>query len=174
MTPSPSLTISIKKLDFANTDAIKRCASIMSRSDPWITLGRDYEASIQTLSDKAKEVYIANFANEIAGFIILNMQGAFVGYIQSVCISPELRGKEIGSLLLSFAEERIFSEVPNVFICASSFNSGAQKLYQKLGYKVVGKLEDYVISGHSEILLRKTISPLSEYKIYKNDLLSSF
>ena len=40
---------------------------------------------------------------------------------------------------------------------------GAQRLYERLGYDVVGEFKDYIISGHSEILLRKTIAPLSEY-----------
>jgi len=154
----------IKKLKFENIRAIEICAKMMARSEPWITLGRDYGASIQTLSDERKEVYLAYLANEIAGFIILNMQGAFVGYIQTVCISPEQRGKGIGSQLLGFAEERILSEAPNVFMCVSSFNAGAQKLYQKLGYEIIGELKDYIIAGHSEILLRKTISPLSEFR----------
>lgn len=47
---------------------------------------------------------------DLLGFIILNMKGAFVGYIQTVCIAPEWRSTGIGSLLLKFAEDRILSE----------------------------------------------------------------
>lgn len=65
---------------------------------------------------------------------------------------------------MAFAEKRIFSETPNAFICVSSFNSSAQKLYERLGYEVIGELKDYIISGYSEILLRKTIAPLTEFK----------
>ncbi len=136
----------------------------MANSEPWITLGRDHEASIQTLSDKRKEVFVAYKDDEIAAFIILNMQGAFVGYIQTLCVSSEQRGQGIGTQLLEFAEERIFSEFPNVFMCVSSFNTEAQKLYQKLGYEIIGELKDFIISNHSEILLRKTISSLSEFR----------
>ena len=154
----------MKKLNIEDTNAIETCAKMMANSEPWITLGRDFEASVQTLSDPTKEVYLAYSADEIAGFIILNMKGAFIGYIQTVCISPMQRGKGIGSQLINFAEERIFGEVPNVFMCVSSFNTGAQKLYQKLGYEIIGEMKDYIISGHSEILLRKSISPLSEFE----------
>jgi [ribosomal protein S18]-alanine N-acetyltransferase len=98
------------------------------------------------------------------GFSILLMRGAFVGYIQSVCVAPEWRSKGIGSQLMSFLEQRILSETPNVFICVSSFNKGAQKLYERLGYEVIGELKDYIIPGHSEILLRKTIAPLTEFR----------
>ena len=65
---------------------------------------------------------------------------------------------------MAFAEKRIFSETPNVFVCVSSFNKGAQRFYERLGYEVIGELRDYIISGHSEILLRKTIAPLTDFK----------
>jgi len=154
-------SIVLKELE--NSAEIDVCARMMSKSEPWITLRRDYEASVQTLSVPSKEVYLALSDDEIVGFIILNMQGAFIGFIQTVCVSPEWRGGGIGSKLLDFVEGRILSETPNVFMCVSSFNRDAQRLYRRHGYEVVGELKDYIVSGHSEILLRKTISPLSEF-----------
>jgi ribosomal-protein-alanine N-acetyltransferase len=55
--------------------------------------------------------------------------------------------------------------VPNVFICASSFNPGARRLYERLGYQVVGELPDYIVRGHAETLLRKTTGPLAEHVV---------
>jgi ribosomal protein S18 acetylase RimI-like enzyme len=137
---------------------------MMAKSEPWITLQRDFDASLGMITDPSREVYVATVHGEIAGFIVLLMHGAFVGYIQSVCVAPEWRGQGIGTELMAFAERRIFSETPNAFICVSSFNGGARRLYERLGYHVIGVLEDYVIAGHSEILLRKTIGPLTEFK----------
>jgi ribosomal-protein-alanine N-acetyltransferase len=156
------IAIEIKKLERPHEVAV--CARMMTDSEPWITLNRDYDASVATLADSSKEVYLATVNNEIVGFMILNMHGAFVGYVQTICVAAPWRGKGIGRKLLAFAEKRIFADTPNVFMCVSSFNERARKLYERLGYKVVGELKDYVISGHSEILLRKTISPLSEFK----------
>ena len=154
--------IEIRKLQ--HTAEAEICARMMANSEPWITLRRDYDASLKILTDSSREVYLATLNGEIAGFTILIMHGAFVGYIQSVCVAPEWRSKGIGSQLMAFAEKRIFSETSNAFICVSSFNKGAQKLYERLGYKVIGELKDYIISGHSEILLRKTTAPLTEFK----------
>jgi ribosomal protein S18 acetylase RimI-like enzyme len=70
------------------------------------------------------------------------------------------RGQGVGRALLEFAEQRIFRETPNVFICVSDFNRDARGFYAKLGYEEVGELKDYVVRGHNEILLRKTIGPL--------------
>lgn len=60
------------------------------------------------------------------------------------------------------AEERILRDVPNVFVCVSSFNTEARRLYLRLGYEPVGELKDYIVAGHSELLLRKTTGPVSK------------
>ena len=140
------------------------CARMMANSEPWITLRRDYDASLKILIDPSREVYLAMIGDEIVGFTILTMHGAFVGYLQSVCVAPQWRGKGIGSKLMDYVEKRILSETPNVFICVSSFNERVQKLYERRGYEVVGELKNWIVPGHSEILLRKTSGPLTEFK----------
>jgi ribosomal-protein-alanine N-acetyltransferase len=151
----------------ATSDEAEQCARLMASSEPWRTLGRDYEASLRIVTDPVKEVYVTYMSDEadsIAGFLILNMTGAFVGYIQTVCVAPEWRGRGLGAILISFAEERIFRETPNVFMCVSSFNTDAQRLYERLGYQRIGELTDHIVVGYSEILLRKTIGPLTGFR----------
>lgn len=142
----------------------KECATLMADSEPWITLRRTYEDCLRMLKDPSREVYLGFANDEIVGFIIFLMRGPLVGYIQTVAVKPEWRNKGIGSKLLEFAEEKIFTRTPNVFMCVSSFNKKAQKLYKRLGYEVISELKDYIVSGHSEILLRKTIGPITEFK----------
>ena len=146
-------------------DEAVACARIMSSSEPWITLGRDYALSLATVRDPAREVYVGvtEGDGEVVGFLILSMRGAFVGYIQSVGVRDDWRGRSLGTALISFAESRIFAETPNVFICASSFNGRARALYERLGYEIVGELRDYIVRGHSEWLLRKSIAPLADW-----------
>jgi ribosomal-protein-alanine N-acetyltransferase len=141
----------------------RACAQLMATSEPWLTLGRSFEASLKIVQDSTREVYLARDGEEIVGFVILCMTGAFVGYIQTICIHQDRRGQGLGSSLVAFAEERILRESPNVFMCVSSFNDGARRLYQRLGYQVVGELTDYIVRGHSEILLRKTSGPLATF-----------
>jgi ribosomal protein S18 acetylase RimI-like enzyme len=137
------------------------CARMMAGTEPWITLRRDYEACLHVMLDETRERYVARRADRLAGFVILNLGGAFVGYIQSVCAAPEFRGTGVGTALLAFAEERIFRDHRNVFICVSDFNHGARRLYERLGYRLVGELKDYIVAGHGELLLRKTRGPLT-------------
>lgn len=143
----------------------EQCAQLMATSEPWITLRRGFEASLAILKDDSRERYVAYMAGVLAGFLILNLRGAFVGYVQTICVAPECRGGGIGTALLNFAEERIFREHANVFMCVSSFNVSAQRLYQRLGYAVVGELSDYIVAGHAEILLRKSRGPISTYRL---------
>jgi len=140
------------------------CARMMAASEPWITLGRGYEASLALLARPDREVYVASADGAVAGFIVLVMQGAFVGYIQTVCVAAERRGGGIGARLVSHAEARIFRESPNVFLCVSSFNPDARRLYERLGYTLVGTLTDYLVAGHSEMLFRKTIGPIGAFQ----------
>jgi [ribosomal protein S18]-alanine N-acetyltransferase len=147
-------------LPLGGLEEARACARLMCSSEPWLTLGRGYEASLELMRDETKERYVARAGESLAGFLVLNMRGAFRGYIQIVCVAPDSRGMGIGTRLVRFAEERIFRETPNVFLCVSSFNSGARRLYERLGYRLVGELTDYLVRGHSELLMRKTIGPL--------------
>jgi ribosomal-protein-alanine N-acetyltransferase len=155
------MTLSIALL--ADQADARACAQLMAESEPWLTLGRTFEASLSVVQDPTREVYIARDDQGLAGFLILCMNGAFIGYIQTICIHPDRRGQGLGSKLVEFAERRILAESPNVFMCVSSFNRDARRLYERLGYQVVGELTDYIVDGHSEILLRKTVGPLTTF-----------
>lgn len=159
MTGQPQLSIS----RLATDAEAQTCAHLMATSEPWITLGRSFETTLRVVQDPTREVYLARDDDEIVGFVILCLTGAFVGYIQTICVHPNRRGQGLGSQLVEFAEQRILEEFPNVFMCVSSFNRNAQRLYQRLGYHVVGELTDYIVPGHSEILLRKTSGPLTTF-----------
>lgn len=137
------------------------CADLMVTSDPWLTLGYQRDALLCTVRAPGRERYVASVGDRFAGFLLLNLEGTFAGYIQTIGVAPEFRGEGCGSELLAFAEKRIFRDHANVFLCVSSFNAGARKLYTRLGYSVVGELTDFLVAGHSEWLMRKTRGPIS-------------
>ena len=132
----------------------------MATSEPWLTLGRGYEESRKLIEDPSREVYVAWDGDQFRGFIVVLMHGAFVGYIQTVAVAHEARGSGVGTELIQFAEKRIFENYPNVFLCVSSFNTRARALYERLGYELIGEIRDFLVRGHSEFLLRKTIGPV--------------
>lgn len=138
------------------------CAALMAVSDPWRTLGYDVDALLRTVRLPGRERYVAHVDGRFAGFLFLNLQGTFAGYIQTVGLAPEFRSQGYGEKLLAFAEQRILRDHQNVFLCVSSFNHDARRFYARQGYHEVGELTDFLVQGHSEFLLRKTIGPLSD------------
>jgi ribosomal-protein-alanine N-acetyltransferase len=144
---------------------LDRCALLMSQSEPWITLKRDLDSCKEAMRVNCKEVYLATGGDgNLLGFIVLQMAGVFKGYVQSIFVSPEARGTGLGTGLIRFAEERIFSISPNVFMLVSTFNERAAQLYFRLGYEKIGTLKNFVIEGHDEFLLRKTIGSLNNFE----------
>jgi ribosomal protein S18 acetylase RimI-like enzyme len=141
----------------------RACAQMMSMSDPWIFFGRTFEQCLARVTNPHGEVWVARRGSKPVGFVIVVVEGAFVGYIQIVCVAADERSGGIGSRLVGFAEERIFREFPNVFLCVSSINPRARQLYERLGYSLVGELDDYIVRGYSEFLLRKSVGPLAEF-----------
>jgi ribosomal protein S18 acetylase RimI-like enzyme len=96
----------------------------------------------------------------VAGFVVIQPLGTFRGYIQTLCVSEAYRGKGLGHHLLYFCEEKILETSPNLFICVSAFNTRALKLYEAFGFERIGELPNFVKSGITEILLRKTVGPM--------------
>ena len=70
---------------------IEACARMMAESEPWITLQRDYSASLRNLSSAEKEIHVAVCGGEVIGFIVLNLHGGVVGYLQSICVAGPWR-----------------------------------------------------------------------------------
>ena len=138
------------------------CAKIMAVSEPWITLGMSMDHLVNTMNDPLNEVYAAFLEEEIIGTMVIQTKGAFSGYLKSIAVKPDWRGHKLGERMMAFIEKEIFSTCANLFLCVSSFNQEAQKFYLNLGYEEIGIIENYLVEGHDELLMRKTIAPILE------------
>ncbi len=147
-----------------NPDDFSACAEIMSRTDPWVKLGMDHAQCLKSFEGSFREVYLLKNGDEIIGFVIMQPAGTFKGYIQTIAIDENYRGKGYGTQLLKFCEQSILQYSPNIFICVSLFNQKAIKLYAKFGFELVGELKDFVKKGYTELLLRKTVGAIVGYK----------
>ena len=136
------------------------CAGFMAASEPWLTPGFTAEPAFRDLTDPTREVHVAATGGQIAGVLILHRASPLTGYIQTVAVHPDWRGRGLGTHLMRFAGERISRQSPNVFLCVSSFNHRAQTFYERPGCQRVGELPDFLVQGQAEIMLRKTRGPL--------------
>jgi ribosomal protein S18 acetylase RimI-like enzyme len=149
-----------------DTGVFNTCARMMEASDPWATLGMSYDQCRLAFDGPCKEVYVAESENKLAGFVILQVCGSFKGYIQTICVDESCRGRGVGKQILQFCERRILAISPNIFICVSSFNKRAIKLYTETGFKLIGELTDFVKEGFTELLLRKSVGSILGYVGY--------
>ncbi len=140
------------------------CARLMAATDPWLALGADYAYCLKAFEGDFREVFVLKKNHQIIGFVIMQVQGSFKGYIQTLCIDEANRGHGYGTLLLQFCEERILQYSPNIFICVSTFNQKALQLYLKFGFKPIGEIKDFIKNGFDELLLRKTKGQVMGYQ----------
>ncbi|MEM3699603.1 MAG: ribosomal protein S18-alanine N-acetyltransferase [Candidatus Bathyarchaeia archaeon] len=104
---------------------------------------------------------VAKINDKIVGFIIGMIhaeRNVLTGHILTIDVSPAYRRRGIAQRLLQKIEE-IFKEksVKSCCLEAREDNMAALRLYQKLGYRQVAKLEYYYGDAHG-IYLRKDLS----------------
>lgn len=134
---------------------------LMANSDPWIILGRGLETCRLRCNAPDHHLIIAHSGEKPCGFILIHPQGvAGSPYVASVAVAENMRSRGIGSLLLEYVEDIFQGRARFVFLCVSSFNARARRLYERLGYSVVGELKDFVIDGASEFLMHKRLRQL--------------
>ena len=150
------------EIDLAQEGDTDWSAGIMASSDPWVTLGRKYEQCFARVSHPEYRLLIARVNGVRAGLVLLHPRGfASSPYVAILAVAPEFRSRGIGSALLARAEIE-FPEARFLFLLVSSFNSRAQTLYERHGYKRVGEIPEYVIPGCSELMFAKRLVKLAQ------------
>lgn len=138
----------------------KLFAQWMSATDPWKEYGLDQTKCLKAFYGEGKEVYKVIMNQTPVAFVILQVVSSFKGYIQTLCVETEFRSFGIGRAILLFCENRIRQISPNIFICVSAINPRAKKLYESVGFEVIGTIKDFVVKGYDEILMRKSFGSL--------------
>src|SRR4030042_5146235 len=120
------------------------------------------EEEISRLLDDYNTVsLIARVQDEIAGFVVgmIHIERSTLrGHILTIDVGSAYRRKGIGTLLMGEIE-RIFRQkgVKASFLEVREDNTSAINLYLKLGYKIMGKLDNYYGKIHG-IYLKKNLS----------------
>lgn len=142
----------------ATTAEREWCARLMAGSDPWITLGRGLDVLLPAARDPEYVVLVARRGGAACGFVRIHPRGvAGSPYVASIAVAEAERGRGVGKALLDATEARD-PKARYVFLCVSSFNPRARELYERHGYRLVGELPDYVVDGHSELLMGKRLA----------------
>ena len=170
------MSINIQKSQ--NKKDFAMAANLMAYSEPWITLGMNEIECLKAFEGDFKEVYVIYVDENFAGFIILQTQGSFKGYIQTICVHEQYRGKGYGWKLLTFAEQIIHTYSPNIFICVSDFNKEAITAYGVneeswiLGLKGVSKRAVFVVDKEGNVAYSEVMATAGEMPDFSNPLYS--
>jgi ribosomal protein S18 acetylase RimI-like enzyme len=134
-------------------------AALMAASEPWQTLRRDEASCRAVLDDVRNRCVVAWVDGRAAGLAVVDPRG-FAGapYLKAIVVDPPSRSAGVGSALLDRVEREYGVPARNLFLCVSSFNERASALYQRRGYVRIGAIEDYIVDGAAEIILRKRFS----------------
>jgi GNAT superfamily N-acetyltransferase len=81
-------------------------------------------------------------------------------YLELLALLPAFQRRGIGAGIVSWFEQAGRGlGARNLWVCASSFNDGALRFYQRHGFRPAATLPGLVADGYDEILLRKFLLP---------------
>lgn len=107
-----------------------------------------------------QEVHIAkNENNKTIGFMRIDDVGMFSGFpfLRLIAVNNDYRCKGFGTQMLEIYESKYKGRVNKIFLCVSSFNDRAKKLYAAVGFKEVGRVEGLYKKGTYESIMMKEI-----------------
>ncbi len=139
---------------------IPGCARWIAETPLW----QRYHVTEQSIGERLRAgleegatIYVADRAGEVLGFLWLVERGAFArsDYVQLIGVRPSDRSRGVGRALMEFAEAKSAAVGRDLFLLVSDLNTDAQRFYQRLGYRQVGKLDDYVVPGVTELIYHR-------------------
>ena len=111
----------------------------------------DSSYTIKTIEDMilSEEYKIFISGNDVKGYLIIH--DSFDIYeIMKIGVQKEERNKGIGKDLIRYYLENY---TKNLFLEVRESNENAQKFYENIGFKAVGKRKNYYSNGETAILM---------------------
>lgn len=107
----------------------------------------------QALQDPAALLLAAEIEGRAVGFAHLLLKGGFgrSGYLKLLSVDEAARTRGVGAALMAEAESRLLR--PNgLFLLCTHTNAVARRFYERLGYRQVGEVPDYLTPGLAEVI----------------------
>ena len=147
----------VRKMQFEDIEA---CARLMAESPLWQRYGVSEASAARRFEGglaQQEQIAVAEVDAKAAGFIWYSARGAFnlSGYVMLIGVAAEQRSRGVGRALMDHAEGALFRETQDIFLLVSDFNEDAQRFYQRLGYRPVGAIPDYILPGVAELIYHK-------------------
>jgi ribosomal protein S18 acetylase RimI-like enzyme len=140
---------------------VRPLVALLASSEPWRTLGYVAADWRRLLGGPLanRDAWVIAADGRARGIAIVR-RGFLAGdYLELLAIDETSRSRGLGAQLFAHCEADVFARTRNFFVCVSDFNDGARRFYRRHGYAQVGRLDELLIPGSAEILLRKTTGP---------------
>jgi ribosomal protein S18 acetylase RimI-like enzyme len=147
----------------ATGDDARWAAGVLSSSDPWVTLGRGFDACLAACTSAMDVLEVAEIGGERCGLVLVRPAGlAGAPYIVSIAVVPAFRSRGVGAALLDHVEGTYRGRSRHLFLCVSSFNPRARRFYERHGFAAAGTLKAFLIDDADEILMHKRLAPAAQ------------
>ena len=118
----------------------------------------------EILGEFPESFLIAELGGETVGYVMCRVEYGFShlrklglarkGHVVSIAVRAAHRGKGVGSgLMLNAQEEMARKSANECYLEVRVSNSEAIALYQRLGYRVTGRLEAYYKDGEAALVM---------------------
>jgi len=146
----------------SRSDELPALAEILASQDPWRKLGFGRDDCRRLLERADQQILTATNSQgdavALAGWV---RRGVIAQpYLNLLAVSPGVQSRGIGAALLREVEMRAFETSQNLFLCVSGFNERARRFYLREGYEIIGVIQDFLVVGCDEVLMRKSVGPL--------------
>lgn len=100
--------------------------------------------------------YKAVEGEEVIGFVAGDVRRIErTGWIATICVHPDHRGRGLGSVLLEICEEKM--GMPKVKLSVRESNTQAIDMYYRNGYARVGTWRKYYKGGEDGVVMEKVL-----------------
>lgn len=133
----------------------------LANIDPWARVGYDPERMMAFLAavETGATRYQIMADGLPAGVLVMRNPWLHGPYLHLFGLLPQYQRRGIGDVALRWIEAEARGRYRNLWLCVSSFNEGARRLYERHGYTLAGRLDGLVYDGLDELLMRKLLVP---------------
>ncbi|MDD1694270.1 MAG: ribosomal protein S18-alanine N-acetyltransferase [Methanoregula sp.] len=136
--------------DIATIVAIEKESFI----DPW-----EQSVFLEALAYYPTTYFVAVCDGAVAGFVVGGLEDTgenIYGHLCNIGVSPRYRHKGIGKLLVNRVEHQFALELATgVQLEVRVSNTGAQRFYQRMGYRPVFGIDQYYANGEDALVMMK-------------------
>ena len=117
------------------------------------------EATLSAALARGEGLLLAEERGNPAGLAWFLTSGtlALGGYLRLLAVLGPFQGRGLGKALLAAYEAETARASAHAFLLTSASNAGAQRFYERLGYRRVGVLPSLVVPGEDEALYWKRL-----------------